>query len=263
MLKKSRPYKLGVALSGGGARGFAHAGALQALEEEGLKPDIIAGVSAGSVISALYGAGTVPSLMPMLFSQVSFFNSCAFTVGNGGIFKMDKFKAFLKRNFRGRELLEEMRIPVHICATDLDHCCPVDFTTGPIAERVVASCSIPILFAPVKVDGINCVDGGVLRNLPAWAIRDQCERLIGVNCSPLVSGRCKRSIVDVAQRTYELMAKTNAQLDMAMCDLVVETRDIAHHRAFNMKETESVFRSGYEATKTALIAAGWIKPIKS
>lgn len=254
-----RPYKLGVALSGGGARGFAHAGALQALEEVGLRPDIIAGVSAGSVISAFYAAGVVPSLMPTLFANVKFKTCCELTANKGGLFKIDKFETFLDKSLRGHKLLEDLKIPTYICATDIDHGVPVAFNSGPIAKRVAASCSIPILFSPIVIDGVAYVDGGVLRNLPAWAIRDKCEQLIGINCSPLVhDSKRKNSIVDIAHRTYRLMAKTNALSDMAMCDLVVETKDIAHYKVFNMKEIEMVYQSGYQCAMDSLRKNGWI-----
>lgn len=258
-MSTDRPYKLGVALSGGGARGFAHAGALQALEEVGLRPDVIAGVSAGSVISAFYAAGVVPSLMPTIFSNVKFKTCCELSVNKGGLFKIDKFETFVDKALRGHKLIEDLPIPTYICATDIDHGVPVAFDSGPIAKCVAASCSIPILFNPIVIDGVSYVDGGVLRNLPAWAIRDKCEQLIGINCSPLVNdSKRMNSIVDIAHRTYRLMAKTNALTDMAMCDLVVETKDIAHYKVFNMKEIERVYQSGYQCAMDSLKRNKWI-----
>lgn len=259
MPTNDRPYKLGVALSGGGARGFAHAGALKALEEVGLKPDVIAGVSAGSVISAFYAAGVAPSLMPTLFTDVSFKTCCEFSVNKGGFFKIDRFQTFVNKNLRGHKLIEDLPIPTYICATDIDNGIPVAFDSGPIAERVAASCSIPVLFKPIVIDGVSYVDGGVLRNLPAWAIRDKCQRLIGINCSPLVNDNKRiNSIVDIAHRTYRLMAKNNARIDMAMCDLVVETKDIAHYNVFNMREIERIYHSGYQCAMDALKRNNWI-----
>ena len=205
-------YKLGVALSGGGARGFAHVGALMAIEEAGLKPDIIAGVSAGSVVAVLYASGMPLDEMSNIFDKKGF--------------------------------------------SDFDNGCPVEFHTGPIGERMAASCSIPIIFKPIRIDGVNYVDGGVLRNHPAWIIRDKCETLIGINVSPIRHPGKKLSLIDVALRTYNLMAKSNQAVDMAMCDLSVQPPELSGYKVFDLKNIKAVITSGYIHTRRALKDAG-------
>lgn len=246
-----RPYRIGVALSGGGARGFAHAGALAALEEAGIKPDIIAGVSAGAVAATLYAAGIPPKEMLSRFSQkFSDYIDLAFRQG-GGLLSLTKLKHFMLKN-TGVQNLEELNIPTYIGVTDFDHGVAAEFHTGNLGERVMASCSIPIVFRPVRIDGVNYVDGGVLRNLPAWTIRDKCRTLIGINCSPMPSFRYRKSIFEVAMRTFNLMAKTNQEPDMAMCDLVVKTPDIATYQVFNLKDIQKIYLSGYAAAHRAI-----------
>lgn len=252
-------YKIGIALSGGGARGFAHAGALKAFEEMGIKPDLIAGVSAGSIAGVLYAAGISPDRMLELFTNAKFTDFCELSVPKDGFFNLGGFKKFLQTNIPYRTI-EELPIPTVVCATDLDHCRRVMFESGEISERVLASCCIPILFKPVIVDGVHYVDGGVLHNLPAWAIRDKCKYLIGVNCSPLPSGSYKHTIIDIAHRSYNMMAKSNANTDMALCDLVIETSEIAKYQVFNLREIKKVFKSGYETTMKALIDSGFQHP---
>ena len=105
-----RPYRLGVALSGGGARGFAHAGALKAIEEAGLKPDIIAGVSAGSIVAVLYAAGVHPENMLKLFSERAFTDFASLQLGSGGLFGIEKFKNFIMRAIGGEKNLEDLKI---------------------------------------------------------------------------------------------------------------------------------------------------------
>ncbi|MEG0253801.1 MAG: patatin-like phospholipase family protein, partial [Muribaculaceae bacterium] len=240
-----KKYKLGLALSGGGARGFAHVGVLKALEERGIKPDIIAGVSAGSIIGVLYSAGFTPEEILKLFVDIKFSDFAELSVPKDGFFKMDKFKRFLKKTLPV-ENLEELKIPTLVCATDIEHCRSVIFNQGGIVERVAASCSIPIIFKPIKIDGTNYVDGGVLRNLPAWAIRQQCDTLIGVNCSPFLDDyKYKSSIIDIANRTYNLMSKVNAIHDMKMCDVVIQTRGIANQRIFKISAMLNIADSGY------------------
>ena len=250
-VKTSRPYKVGIALSGGGARGFAHAGALLALEEAGIKPDIIAGVSAGSIVGALYASGMKPENILNIFDGVKFNDLCELSVPKDGFFKLDRFKRFL-RKYLSTEFIEDLQLPTLICATDLDNGVPIAFGDGNIVNAIVASCSIPIVFKPVKINGNYYVDGGVLHNLPAWSIRDKCELLIGVNCSPLVNSKMKHTVIDVALRSFDLLARTNAISDMALCDIVVETKDIAQHKVFDLKERTKVYKSGYAITRQVL-----------
>ena len=251
-----RPYRLGVALSGGGARGFAHAGALKAIEEAGLKPDVIAGVSAGAIVAVLYAAGIGPDDMLRLFSERAFTDFTSLQLGGGGLLGMDKFRNFIIKAIGGDRNLEDLDIPTYIGVTDLDHGCPHEFHTGPVGPRMAASCSIPIVFRPVRIDGTYYVDGGVLRNLPAWTIRDKCDKLIGVNVSPMNLTSKSNTIMGVALRTYSMMLKANQNEDMAMCDVTVMTPEIPHYSTFNLKMINNVFASGYMHTRRALRDAG-------
>ncbi len=263
MLKFSRkPYKIGLVLSGGGARGFAHAGALQAFEEMGVKPDIVAGVSAGSVVTAMYASGMSPMEILQSFSDAKFGDFAELAVPRDGFFSMDGFKKFLRRKIPYRDI-SDLPLPAVICATDLNNNEKVAFREGDLADCVAASCSIPIVFKPVKIGGVTYVDGGVVANLPAWALRDSCKYLIGVNCSPLPRRGSPKSILDIAQRTYDLLVKNNSREQMEMCDLAISINDIATYKVFNLKEINRVFRSGYDNTLKALLDAGFVRPGES
>lgn len=246
------PYRLGVALSGGGARGFAHVGALKALEEAGMKPDVIAGVSAGAVAAVMYAAGVPLDEMLSLFTSTKFTDFARPSLIHGdGMFSLMRFKQFIEEA-TGIDRLENLRIPTYVGVTDLDHGEPAEFHEGPLGERVVASCSIPIVFSPVEIDGIHYVDGGVLRNLPAWIIREKCETLIGINVSPLRTFEYKKSFLDIGMRTYNLMAKANQQQDMDICDHVIITPELIHYQVFNLKDIHKAYLSGYAAAHRAI-----------
>lgn len=246
------PYRLGVALSGGGARGFAHVGALKALEEAGMKPDVIAGVSAGAVAAVMYAAGVPLDEMLSLFTSTKFTDFARPSLIHGdGMFSLMRFKQFIEEA-TGIDRLENLRIPTYVGVTDLDHGEPAEFHEGPLGERVVASCSIPIVFSPVEIDGMHYVDGGVLRNLPAWIIREKCETLIGINVSPLRTFEYRKSFLDIGMRTYNLMAKANQQQDMDICDHVIITPELIHYQVFNLKDIHKAYLSGYAAAHRAI-----------
>lgn len=253
------PYKLGLALSGGGARGIAHAGALLALEEAGLKPDIIAGVSAGSIVAVLYSSGMSPKDILKLFVNAKFSDFTELALGKGGLFKIDKFRQYILRRLKGYQRLEDLPIPTYVGVTNFEDGVAEAFHTGEIGPIIQASCSIPVAFPPVSINGKLYVDGGVLRNLPAKVIRSQCQKLIGINVSPLEQKKVSNSIVEIAFRAYSLLAKSNQFEDMKQCDMVVQTKEIIHHKVFSLKDVENVFDAGYINTRKALLAKGWLQ----
>ncbi len=253
---RERPYKVGLALSGGGARGVAHAGAIKAMLEVGLIPDIVAGVSAGSIVATMFAAGIAPEEMVRIFAEAKFSDFCELTVPKDGFFRMDGFKRMLRRKIPFANI-EDLPMPVVIAATDFDHGKPVAFETGKIAERVCASCAIPVVFKPVKIDGVRYVDGGVINNMPAWAIRSRCRFLVGVNCSPMSSeGVPKSGLISMALRSYELMMKNNSAADQRLCDMLITTNEIANYKVFNLQGLTKVFDTGYRDTMAYFRAHG-------
>ena len=248
---KKRQQNIGLALSGGGARGFAHLGVLKALNEYGIYPGIIAGVSAGSVIGVLYSAGVSIDGILKMFEQCKASDLMDLTLPRDGFFKMDKFKQIVDEHLPIKNL-EDLPIPTYVCATDLNNGKPKIFKEGNIVERISASCSIPIVFKPVNIDGINYIDGGVLRNLPSWAIRSKCNLLIGANCSPASNYEYKGNIIDIAQRSFDLMSKNNTLIDMKMCDILISTKSIAQHKTFNLENLKEICEGGYNDARKVL-----------
>ena len=107
---RSKPYKTGIALSGGGIKGMCHAGVLKALEEVGIKPDIISGVSAGAIVGALYADGYTPDEIATLFEDISFRQMTKFRIPDGGLFRIDAFEEFMLKNLRAKTF-EALKIP--------------------------------------------------------------------------------------------------------------------------------------------------------
>ena len=249
---QERPYRLGLALSGGGARGFAHVGAIKALRDCGLVPDIVAGVSAGAVIASFYGAGLSEREILQIFNKSKFSTFTEFVVPRKGFFRMDRFAKMLAEATGGARI-EQLRVPTLICATEIDTGVQRVFSEGELAPRVVASCSIRIVFEPVSIDGRLYVDGGVLHNLPSEPLRSLCDYLIGVNCSPKTPKQhATGTIIDVARQSFSLMSKANSAADMALCDLAVELTEVADHRVFGLHDLQRLVDNGYRATKRVL-----------
>lgn len=239
---------LGIAFGGGGARGFAHIGLVLALEKYGVKADIVSGVSAGAIAAVMYGCGMSGKEMLDCFSEFTKFSEFReWIVPKTGLMSLDKFGKMLNTWLPVKKL-EEMPIPTVVCATDLEKGSSVGFTSGDVVKKVKASCSIPIIFPPIKINGNHYVDGGVLRNLPAWAIRDKCKILIGCNCSPLDHNyNYKASLLSISLRTYFLMTKSNTARDLELCDYVVENSNLSRYSTFDVAYMKKIVLEGYDS----------------
>lgn len=238
----------GVAFSGGGARGFTHIGALMAMEKFGIKPDIIAGVSAGSIAGVMYAAGLSPLDIRNCFSDANKFGYFReWTVPRNGIFKLTRFGKLLE-SWLPVKNLEELPIPTIVCATNLETGSQVGWCRGEIVPRVMASCSIPIVFSPVVIKGAHYVDGGVLHNLPAWAIREYCDVLYGCNCSPMNKNfQYRDSLLEIALRSYHLTTKANLAQDIKLCDYVITPAELSGQKLFDLASLDRSIKLGYEA----------------
>ncbi len=246
-----KQYKIGIALSGGGIRGLCHAGVLKALDEFGIKPDILSGVSAGAVVAALYADGYTPDEIATLFEDISFRKMTQIQIPDGGIFSIKAFERFMGRTLRAKRF-EELSIPTYIVATNFDQGETTEFSEGVLIHPLVASCSIPVLFVPKKIKGVHYVDGGVLKNFPVSTIRPHCEYLIGINASPLVADEYKLSLMNVAQRTYHFMFRANILYDKQLCDFLIEPVDMANYDMFDVQKGREIFELGYQSAKKML-----------
>lgn len=242
--------KLGLALSGGGAKGFAHIGVFKMLEECALMPDIIAGTSVGALMGVLFADGYGADEIKELFSGREFSEFAQLQIPKSGLFDSKRFRYFLKRHLRTKNI-EDLQIPMVIMATDLDNGVSHEFREGPIVEAVTASCSIPIIFSPVVVGGIHYVDGGLFHNFPVSIIREECERVIGVNVSPLVPQKYKQTIFHIAERSYHYMFRANTLEDRMMCDVLIEAEEFGLYKTFDLENVGQIARIGYMAAVKA------------
>lgn len=245
-----KPYKLGLALSGGGAKGFAHIGVFKILEECALRPDVIVGTSVGSLMGALFADGYSASEIKELFTGREFSEFAQLQLPKSGLFDSKRFHYFLKRHLRAKNI-EDLRIPLIIMATDLDNGESHEFRTGSIVEAVTASCSIPIIFSPVVIDGIHYVDGGLFHNFPVSIIREECDKVIGVNVSPLVPQKYKQTIYHIAERSYHYMFRANTLEDREMCDVLIEAEEFGLYKTFDIENVELISNIGYIAAGRA------------
>lgn len=247
----TKKYSVGFALSGGFIKGFAHLGAMQALLEHDIKPDILSGVSAGALAGAFYADGNEPHRVLDFFAGHKFQDLTKMVIPKVGLFELDEFIDFLKSNLKAKKL-EELQTPLIITATDLDHGRSVQFYKGPIAERIAASCCMPVLFSPVKIEGTYYVDGGVLMNLPVSTIQNICNRVVAVNVSPLMANKYKMNIVSIAMRSYHFMFRANTFPEREKADLLIELYNLDGYSNTELEKAEEIFMQGYNIANNLL-----------
>lgn len=250
--KNTQFYKLGYALSGGGAKGFAHLGALRVLEEHGLKPKIISGTSAGSLAGVFYADGFELEEIMDLFKGKQFKEFVEVTIPTSGFFKATGIAKFLKNNLRSTKF-EQLKIPFYVVATNWDTAEIATFSEGNhLIDAVVASCTIPVIYQPVEIDGVPYVDGGVLKNFPVSIIRDMCKYVIGVNVAVFSPPENKYNIRTTIARYFDISSKSNTIRDKELCDILIEIEGLERLSMFDLHNMNEIALLGHNTAVKAL-----------
>lgn len=238
------PYNIGFALSGGGARGFAHLGAIKAMEERGIKPDLLSGTSVGSLVAAFIADGYGVDEIMEIASRIGFTTIAEGTLPRSGFFKSGGVENLIKKYLRAKNF-EDLQLPVRIVASDIELGKVKVFSKGPIAPAVTASCSVPIVFKPVEIDNRYYVDGGLLMNFPVSVIRKQCRRVIGVNISAVIAMKYEDSLTYVVERAMNYMVGANTTHERNLCDFLIESPEVSAFTIFDFKHKQQIFDIGY------------------
>ena len=245
-------YDTGLILSGGGTRGFAHAGILKALNEAEIYPDIISGVSAGAIVGALYADGYSPDEMLEIFSEEDgFFNYARINFPGRGLFRSVGLGEKLAGKLKA-ETFEELKIPLIISATNLNKGEVVYFNEGKIVEKVLASAAIPVLFEPEEIDGELHVDGGVLDNFPVTPLTGKCNKLVGISLNPIHPEEDFGNLFRIAERTFRLSVSSNISPKIDLCDMVFEPDELGSYGLLDTSRGKEVFELGYRVASEQL-----------
>ena len=250
-IESPRKFRVGISLSGGGAKGIAHLGVLQALEECGFKPQVIAGVSAGAIIGALYADGKSPKEICQFFKDSSFFKFVKIVVPKKGVMSTERFYNLLD-GFLTAKTFEELQMPLTINATELIEGKNVYFNSGSLVDKIVASSSVPIFLTPKEMEGKVYVDGGIFCNMPAKVIRQECDILFGVHVNPIVTEGSIDGMMDVMERVYHLAIQSSTVSEKRACDVVIEPVEARNYGMFDISKTQEIFDIGYRATMVKL-----------
>lgn len=239
-------------MSGGGARGFAHLGVLKALEEKGIKIDMLSGASAGSVAAAFYAYGYKPEEILKIFENTNILKLVwpAFSVT--GLLNIQKTESVYK-NYLKEDTFENAQIPLYIAATNLNEGKSELFNSGSLRQAIMASCCIPFIFDPVKIGDDHYVDGGILNNMPTEILKEKgCDFIIGVNVAPVVKEPNLAGPKKMIERVSVLALSANVEYSSRLCDVYIKPSELRAFGTFDFKKSRELYDIGYEYTKDAL-----------
>ncbi|MCX7738051.1 MAG: patatin-like phospholipase family protein [Hydrogenothermaceae bacterium] len=244
--------KVGLVLSGGAVRGLAHIGVLKALKEYGIVPSVVSGVSAGSIIGLFYCSGYSPEEMERIALKTNVLEYVKPAFSKKALFTIDSMEKFIKSYIKYADL-SELPVPFYVCVTNLNRASVEYLSKGDIVETVKASCSLPILFKPVKIGEYYYVDGGVMNNLPVEPLLAKVDYIIGVEVNPfLEEERDFSNMVSIGVRSFYLAIRSNIESRKPLCNMFIQPPELVNIPLFATNRKRDVIEIGYLHTKTIL-----------
>ena len=219
-----RPPRIGLALGGGAARGFAHIGVIQVLEEAGIRPQLVVGTSAGSLVAALYASGKSGAELAMLALGMDESAITDWAFPGRGVIRGEALARYVREQTGGLSI-EKMKLPLGIVATDLDSGQAILFQRGDPGVAVRASSAVPAVFQPVKIGEHEYVDGGLVSPVPVRFARAMgAELVLAVDISSPPEGQATGDAMRLLLQTFAIMGKSINHFELRDADVVLRPK---------------------------------------
>jgi NTE family protein len=250
--RRRKPRKIGLALSGGGARGAAHLGVLRVLEREGIRPDCVVGVSAGSVVGAAYCAGMSVAELEEIALDLQWSKLGRIVRPRLGFFDSQRLESYVAELIGDLEFAD-LSIPFAAVAADILTFRLVVLKEGSVPWAVRASCALPGIFTPVERGDQLLVDGGTINNLPVSAVREMgADYIVAVDLLPPPQDGHPRpqNLFEMWSLSfYALLRATHAEGEDADCLI---TPDVSSYGTFEFSKMEEMLEKGVEAAEAKM-----------
>ncbi len=239
--------KIGLALGGGGTRGFAHIGAIKALEEKGIRPEIFAGTSAGAIVAGLLAASKTSDEIMDFLKDVKLMEAARITLPVSGFASLDNLGKKLDEILE-HKTFEDLDFPLYVCVSNLNTGRVEYISSGNVAQAIQASASIPILFTPVTIDGHQYVDGGVIDNVPVTPLVGKCHKLIAIDINPVKEIDKVDGFSEVITQILQMTSGMQPDKEM-YCDLLIRIEELSDYNILDTSNNEEIYRIGYERVR--------------
>lgn len=242
----SQTLTFSISLSGGGARGVLQLGAMQALYEYNIHPQVVAGTSMGAINGVLYCAGHSPATIAAILKEhlkmISFSWLARFRSG----FKSFELLRTLLQMYAPPSF-EELKYPLYISVTNLNTGRNEIVSSGNrLFDFVIASASIPLVYKPKVIDGIYYVDGGISNNFPALVLQGKADRIIGVHVNHVERVNELPNLVSMLERMYRIAIYSNVWYGIDMCDYFLDPSEAMRYKIFDFDKFDEIYALGYE-----------------
>ena len=245
-------HKLGIVLSGGGAKGYAHIGVLKALEEYHIHPTAISATSMGALIGCLYAAGFSAHEILSLISNKSWTGFIKLSWSRKAIFSLNKVREELSDILQAHTF-ESLNKTLFINVSNLTLAREETYSKGPLIDVVMASCAIPVVFEPVELNQYQYVDGALYNNFHIAPLTHSCKTLIGSHCNPITpASQTLSSIWDIAERSLNIAVAHNAKSALQACDWLIEPTKLNAYSIWDFNKVEEIAQIGYEYALQAI-----------
>lgn len=250
MFGKHKRDKFGIALGGGAARGMAHIGVFKVMEREGIRFDLVAGNSAGSMVGAMYAAGMSWQDMYDFAAQIRPLDILRKRARL--CIHSEQIEAIMKRAI-GDMTFDDLVIPFTVIAVDLRTGELIRINHGPVATAVRGSCSVPGVFTPTPWEDRMLIDGGTLNSVPADIAREMgANRVIGVNLNlDRRSGTHSNNRMQVLLAALNMMMSVNAELGIRASDVMISP-DLSEYKYHRLDNLSDLVECGEAAAEKAL-----------
>lgn len=244
---------LGLALGGGAARGFAHVGVIQVLEEAGIQPDLVVGTSAGSLVAAMYASGKNSTQLRRVAETMeeAEITDWMMPILNRGALRGEALARYVNTQV-GNRLIEQMKMPLGIVATDLHSGEPVLFRRGNTGSAVRASSAVPAVFQPVKIGSREYVDGGLVSPVPVRQAREMgANVVIAVDISTDPEGSPASDTFQILMQTFNIMGQAINLHELKQADVLVRP-SLVGLRSADFSARQRAIDAGKAAMQAAL-----------
>lgn len=245
-LSKKKPV-IALVLGSGGARGYAHIGVIEVLEQHGIKPDFIVGTSAGSIVGSIYASGKSPEQLRQIALNMKVGDVRDFKIGMKGFFDGQKVEDYVNKQI-DQMPLEKMKIPMYVVATELQNGEKTIFNYGNTGQAVRASVSIPSMFIPTKIKGKEYVDGGLVSPVPVNIAKELgADIVIAVDILVQPVNTETTNVWGLFNQNINIMQNRLAAEELKNADIVIQPdlREKAH--IFDVKGRQDTMQAGIDA----------------
>lgn len=240
-----------LALSGGGARGAYHLGAIHCLNEMNIEIKAICGTSIGALIGVSYASGVSPTDQLKIFKSKEFRSIFSFRLFGQSFFKIDANAKILNRLVLQKRL-EDLKIPVSITAVDLNSGKNLYFQSGDAIALCMSSCALIPVFEPVKYQNMVLADGGIVNHMPLGTLKNNGLPILGINLHPIFDTDTKSTLWQNIKRTLYIMTFSQNRQSQEACDLLITSPKLSKYSIFSFKYLDELFDLGYNDAKNAL-----------